>query len=180
MPPISDLETARGILESRKDQQRKHPTLLGVTTDVYRSLTTPDNLEQYLFINVTKSPPHYLAPLNQPSMDLAKQAIDLAKEDRSLQAKLLELQLETLRAQLTSFIDFRQSAQHFTLEHLRSLLHFESERFRLLAFLSQESMLFQMQKVELEEELEEQPSELEDVEGEEVISKDKKTKKLKI
>jgi hypothetical protein len=76
-------------------------------------------------------------------MDLAKQSLDLAKEDGALRAKLLELQIETLRAQLTSFIKFQQSAQHFTLEHIQSFLHYDSERFRLLAFLSQESILYQ-------------------------------------
>ncbi|MFX0169682.1 MAG: hypothetical protein ACFE89_10055 [Candidatus Hodarchaeota archaeon] len=140
MPGISELETAKGILESRENQPHKRPTLLGVTEEVYRTLTTPDNLEQYLFLNLNKTPPVYLAPLHQPSMDLAKQALTQSDDGR-LQAKLLELQLETLRAQLNSFIDFRRSAQHFTLEQLRSLLHFDSERFRLLAFLAQESVL---------------------------------------
>ncbi len=143
MPGITDLETAQGILESRKDQQRKHPTLLGVSEKVYRSLTTPDNLEHYLFVNITKKSPVYIAPFNQPSMDLAKQALELAKDDKALQARLLELQLETLRAQLTIFMEFRRSAQHFTLEHLRTLLHLDSERFRLLTYLSHESILVQ-------------------------------------
>ena len=141
MPGISDLETAQGILESRADQQRKRPTLLGVSENVYRSLTTPENLEHYLFVNLTKKSPVYIAPFNQPGMDLAKQALDLAKDDTELQAKLLELQIDTLRAQLTNFIEFRRSAQHFTLEHLRVLLHLDSERFRLLTYLSQESIL---------------------------------------
>ncbi|MFX1491443.1 MAG: hypothetical protein ACFFBU_04230 [Promethearchaeota archaeon] len=155
MPGINDLETAKGILESREEQQQKHPTLLGVTKDVYQSLTTPDNLTQYLFVNLTKSPPVYLAPLNQPSMDLAKQALSLT-DDRLLQAKLLELQLDTLRAQLNSFLVLRQSAHHFNLEHLRSLLHFDSERFRLLAYLSQESVLV---RSHTESEVTEEPEE---------------------
>ncbi len=141
MPGITDFETARDILKSRADQQRKRPTLLGVSETVYRSLTTPENLEHYLFVNLTKKSPVYIAPFNQPSMDLAKQAMELAKEDSQLQAKLLELQFDTLRAQLTNFLEFRRSAQHFTLEHLRTLLHLDSERFRLLTYLSQESIL---------------------------------------
>jgi hypothetical protein len=157
MPGISDIETAQGILESREQQQLKRPTLLGVTQSVYRTLTTPENLERHLFVNLTKKPPVYLAPLNQPSMDLAKQALSLS-DDRALQAKLLELQLDTLRAQLNSFTEFRRSAQHFTLENLRSLLHFESERFRLLAYLSQESVLTQPTEPETEHvEEEEEP-----------------------
>ena len=149
MPGISDIETAKGILESREQQRLRRPTLLGVTQDVYRTLTTPDNLKRHLFINLSKMPPPYLAPLNQPSMDLTKQALALT-DDRALQAKLLELQIDTLRAQLTSFTEFRRSAQHFTLEHLRNLLHYESERFRLLAYLSQESVLTQTTDAELE------------------------------
>ncbi|MFX1317677.1 MAG: hypothetical protein ACFE9D_11945 [Promethearchaeota archaeon] len=141
MPGITDLETAQGILESRIDQRRKRPTLLGVSEKVYRSLTTPENLEHYLFVNLTKKSPVFIAPFNQPGMDLAKQALELAKDDPALQAKLLELQLDTLRAQLTNFLDFRRSAPHFTLEHLRILLHLDSERFRLLTYLSQESIL---------------------------------------
>jgi len=160
MPGISDLETAQGILESRADQQRKRPTLLGVSEKVYRSLTTPDNLEHYLFMNLTKKSPVYIAPFNQPSMDLAKQAIEHAKDNSTLQAKLLELQLDTLRAQLTSFMEFRRSAQHFTLEHLRSLLHLDSERFRLLSYLSQESILVQHPEPEVNPQ-EELPSESE-------------------
>jgi hypothetical protein len=163
MPGIHDLETAKGILESRVEQQQKHPTLLGVSKNVYQSLTTPDNLNQYLFINLTKNPPAFLAPLNQPSMDIAKQALTLT-DNRELQAKLLELQLDTLRAQLNSFIAFRQSAHHFTLEHLRNLLHFDSERFRLLAYLSQESVLLQIRpepgaEETIEAETEEEPEE---------------------
>lgn len=141
MPGITDLETAQGILESRKDQQRKRPTLLGVSESVYRSLTTPENLNHYLFVNISKKSPVFIAPINQPSMDIAKQALEFAKDDSALQAKLLKLQLDTLRGQLTSFNELRRSAQHFTLEHLRELLHLNSERFRLLTYLSQESIL---------------------------------------
>ncbi|MFX1509533.1 MAG: hypothetical protein ACFFBR_04410 [Promethearchaeota archaeon] len=140
---ITDLETAQGILQSRDDQQRKRPTLLGVSEKIYRSLTTPKNLEHYLFVNLSKKSPVFIAPSNQPSMDLAKQALEMAKDDVAIQAKLLELQLETLRAQLASFMEFRRSAQHFTLEHLRALMHLDSERFRLLTYLSQESILVQ-------------------------------------
>ncbi len=140
MHGISDLETAQGILASRTDQRLKYPTLLGVTEDVYRGLTTPENLEHYLFVNVNENPPVYLAPLNQPSMDLSKQALRLGKET-ALQARLLELQLEMLRVQLQYFMKFRRSAQHFTLEDLRTLLHYDSERFRLLAYLARESIL---------------------------------------
>jgi hypothetical protein len=150
MPGITDLETAQGILESRKDQQRKRPTLLGVSESVYRSLTTPENLNHYLFVNITKKSPVFIAPINQPSMDIAKQALEFAKDDSGLQAKLLELQLDTLRAQLTSFNEFRRSAQHFTLEHLRELLHLDSERFRLLTYLSQESILLHPTEKELD------------------------------
>lgn len=153
MQGITDVETAKGILESRAQQQHKRPTLLGVNEKVYRSLTTPENLEQFLFVNLSKETPVYIAPLNQPTMDLSKQSLDSAKDDGPLQAKLLELQIETLRAQLNSFIKFRQNAQHFTLEQLRNILHYDSERFRLLAYLSQESILFQTP--ETEEEVEE-------------------------
>lgn len=152
MPGINDLETAQGILESRKDQRRKRPTLLGVSETVYRSLTTPENLNHYLFVNLTKKSPVFIAPINQPSMDLAKQALELAKEDTALQAMLLELQFENLRAQLISFNEFRRSAQHFTLEHLRVLLHLDSERFRLLTYLSQESILAHPTETESEPE----------------------------
>jgi hypothetical protein len=155
MPGITDLETAQGILESREDQRRKRPTLLGVSEKVYRSLTTPDNLEHYLFVNLTKKSPVYIAPFNQPGMDLAKQALEFARDDPPLQAKLLELQLDNLRAQLTNFIEFRRSAQHFTLEHLRVLLHLDSERFRLLTYLSQESIL--AQPPELDHEVKDEP-----------------------
>jgi hypothetical protein len=154
MPGISDLETAQGILESRENQPHKLPTLLGVTKEVFQSLTTPENLEQYLFINLTKSPPIYFAPLHQPSMDLARQALTLSDNSR-LEAKILELELETLRAQLNSFIDFRRIAPDFTMDQLRSLLHFDSERFRLLAFLSQESVLSRARESEHSAEQEE-------------------------
>ncbi len=150
MPGITDLETAQGILESRAEQRRKRPTLLGVSEKVYRSLTTPENLEHYLFVNLTKKSPVFIAPFNQPGMDLAKQALELAKDDPPLQAKLLELQLETLRAQLTNFLEFRRSAHHFTLEHLRTLLHLDSERFRLLTYLSMESILAHPTEPEME------------------------------
>ncbi|MFX1566526.1 MAG: hypothetical protein ACFFCH_11095 [Promethearchaeota archaeon] len=147
---ITDLETAQGILQSRKEQQRKRPTLLGVSEKIYRSLTTPQNLEHYLFVNLSKKSPVFIAPSNQPSMDLAQQALEMAKDDVALQAKLLELQFDTLRVQLASFMELRRSAQHFTLEHLRSLLHLDSERFRLLTYLSQESILAQPPEPEVE------------------------------
>jgi hypothetical protein len=140
MQGIADVETAQSILDSRKQQRRRHPTLLGVSEKVYRGLTTPEHLEHHLFINVTQDTPVYLAPLHQPSMDIAKRAI-AASSDGSTQAKLLELQLESLSAQLNSFVSFRQSAPNLTLEDLRTLLHFDSERLRLLAFLAQESVL---------------------------------------
>ena len=140
MQGITDVETAQSILDSRKQQRHKRPTLLGVSEKVYRGLTTPEHLEHHLFINVSQDTPMYLAPLHQPSMDVAKRAI-AASSDGSTQAKLLELQLESLSAQLNSFISFRQSAPNLTLEDLRTLLHFDSERLRLLAFLAQESVL---------------------------------------
>lgn len=140
MKDITDVETAQSILDSRKEQRRKHPTLLGVSEKVYRGLTTPEHLEHHLFINVSQEPPVYLAPLRQPSMDIAKRAI-AASSDGPTQAKLLRLQIESLSAQLNSFLSFRQSAPSLTLEDLRTLLHFDSERLHLLAFLAKESVL---------------------------------------
>jgi hypothetical protein len=140
MQSIADVETAQDILDSRRRQRHKHPTLLGVSEKVYRGLTTPEHLERHLFFNLTQDTPVYLAPLHQPSMDIAKRALS-SSGDATTQAKLLELQLEALRAQLNSFISFRESAPDLTLEDLRTLLHFDSERLRLLAYLAKESVL---------------------------------------
>lgn len=163
MPGISDIETVQEILKSRENQPHKRPTLLGVSQDVYRSLTTPENLERYLFVNLTQNPPVYIAPLHQPNMDLAKQALTLSDKS-SLQAKILELQLDNLRAQLNAYIEFRNAAQHFTLEDLRRLLYYDSERFRLLAYLSQESILVKPPEADLEAARPEAEEEIEDEE----------------
>jgi hypothetical protein len=140
MQNITDVDTVQSILDSRKQQRRRTPTLLGVTEKVYRGLTTPEHLEHHLFVNVTQAPPVYLAPLHQPSMDIAKRAI-AASSDGPTQAKLLELEIESISAQLNGFLSFRESAPNLTLEDLRSLLHIDSERLRLLAFLAKESVL---------------------------------------
>lgn len=140
MQGIADAETAQGILDSRKLQRRKGPTLLGVSEKVYKALTTPEHLEHHIFFNLSQDAPVYLAPLRQPSMDIAKRAL-AASKDGPTQARLLELEFESLRVQLNSFISFRQSAPDLTLEDLRTLLHFDSERLRLLAYLAQESVL---------------------------------------
>lgn len=138
---ISDLETAQGILESRAKQTRKRPTLLGVTELVYRGLTILRYIEHNLFLNLTSDPPECSTPQHQPKMNLAKRALTTSN-DSKLQARLLELQLALLRAQLNSFMKFKQNAQGVTPQTLRNLLHYDSTRFNLLEYLSRESILF--------------------------------------
>ncbi|MFX1562303.1 MAG: hypothetical protein ACFFDP_03235 [Promethearchaeota archaeon] len=140
MQGISDMETAHGILESRTRQRRKHPTLLGVSEAVYQKLVTPKYVEHYLFLNLTRYPPECSAPKRQPKMNLADQALKIS-EDTKLQARFLELQLELLRAQLNSFIKFKQNSQGLSPEALQGLLHYDLDRYKLLEFLSRESVL---------------------------------------
>ncbi len=144
---ISDLETAQDILASRAKQRRKHPTLLGVTETVYRRLTIPKYIEYNLFLNLSHDPPVCSKPHLQPNMSIAKRAL-AASNDSQLQAKLLELQLELLRAQLNSFMKFRQNVQGVPYQVFKGLLHYDSERYSLLEYLSRESILFSLNEEE--------------------------------
>ncbi len=138
MVEISDVEIAQEILQSRKEQVQKTPTLLGVTGKVYDLLTTPEFTEHYLFLKDSlEGECVHQAPPNQLQMNIAKTSLGLG-DSLSEQGKFLEFQLRELLAELRSFVSFRKNSPDLSFEDIQSLLHLSPERFELLIFLYEE------------------------------------------
>jgi hypothetical protein len=138
MEAISDVEVAQGILESRKDQIHKTPTLLGVTEEVYDFLSTSEYATPYLFLkSASEDECIYRSPTDQPELTIAKTALRLGNSLPE-QGRFLEFQLKYLIDDLRSFIRFRKQYPDLLIEDIQALLHLCPERFQLLVFLHEE------------------------------------------
>jgi hypothetical protein len=138
MVSIADAEVAKDILQSRKNQVQKTPTILGVTGGVYDLLKTPEHTDHYLFLHCPKEGGcSHQAPPNQLGLNIAEMALRLG-DSLTEQGRLLEFQLKRLISELRAFISFRKFSPDRTLEDIQELLHLSPERFQLLVFLHEE------------------------------------------
>lgn len=138
MEAINDVEVVQGILQSRKDQIHKTPTLLGVTEEVYDLLSTPEYTKYYLFLkSKSEDDCSYSSPTDQPELTIAKTALRLGNS-LSEQGRFLEFQLKHLIKDLRSYIRFRKQHPDLLENDIQVLLHLSSERFQILVFLFEE------------------------------------------